>query len=96
MAASPENPRPPNRISQRPLTSSKTFGYLASFVWRQVMAWLRRKHRKTGWKALRRRCCGGGWWPAEGQTMLLHTGSISTTRYRYRGAAIPHPWQAAG
>jgi RNA-directed DNA polymerase len=80
----------------RPGVSSKTFGYLASFVWRQVMAWLRRKHRKTGWKVLRRRYCGGGWWPADGQTALLHTGSISTTRYRYRGTAIPTPWQAAG
>ena len=45
----------------RPGVSSKTFGYLASFTWRQVMAWLRRKHRKTGWKALRRRYCRGGW-----------------------------------
>jgi RNA-directed DNA polymerase len=80
----------------RPGVSSKTFGYLASFTWRQVMAWLRRKHRKTGWKALRRRYCGGGWWPADGQTALLHTGSISTTRYRYRGTVIPAPWQAAG
>ena len=80
----------------RPGGSSKTFGYLASIVWRQVMAWLRRKHRKTGWKALRRRYCGGGWWPADGQAALLHTGSISTTRYRYRGTAIPAPWQATG
>jgi len=80
----------------RPGVSSKTFGYLASFMWRQVMAWLRRKHRKTGWKALRRRYCGGGWWPADGETTLLHTGSISTIRYRYRGTAIPTPWQAKG
>jgi RNA-directed DNA polymerase len=80
----------------RPGVSSKTFGYLASFTWRQVMAWLRRKHRKTGWKALRRRYCGSGWWPADGQTALLHTGSISTTRYRYRETAIPTPWQAKG
>jgi RNA-directed DNA polymerase len=80
----------------RPGVSSKTFGYLASFTWRQVMAWLHRKHRNTGWKALRRRYCGGGWWPADGETALLHTGSISTTRYRYRGTAIPTPWQAAG
>jgi len=29
-------------------------------VWR----WLRRKHRKSTWKDLRRRYCGGGWWPA--------------------------------
>jgi len=80
----------------RPGVSSKTFGYLATITWRQVMAWLRRKHRKTGWKALRRRYCNGGWWPADGETTLLHTGSISTTRYRYRGAAIPTPWQATG
>ncbi len=82
----------------RPGVSSKTFGYLASITWRQVMAWLRRKHRKTGWKAIRRRYCGGGWWPADGETTLLHTGSISTTRYRYRyrGTAIPTPWQATG
>jgi RNA-directed DNA polymerase len=80
----------------RPGVSSKTFGYLATIVWRQVMAWLRRKHGKTGWKALRRRYCDGGWWPADGEIKLLHTGSISTTRYRYRGAAIPTPWPATG
>jgi len=78
----------------RPGVSSKTFQYLAQIVWRQVWAWLRRKHRKTGWKTLRRRYCNGGWWPSDGETRLLHTGSISTTRYRYRGAAIPTPWTA--
>jgi RNA-directed DNA polymerase len=78
----------------RPGVSSKTFGYLASIVWRQVMAWLRRKHRTAGWKTIRRRYCNGGWWPADGETTLLHTGSISTTRYRYRGTAIPSAWQA--
>jgi RNA-directed DNA polymerase len=79
----------------QPGVSSKTFQYLAQIVWRQVWAWLRRKHRKTGWKTLRRRYCNGGWWPSDGKTRLLHTGSISTTRYRYRGAAIPTPWTAA-
>jgi RNA-directed DNA polymerase len=79
----------------RPGVSSGTFGYLAAIAWRQVLAWLRRKHRRITWKALRRRYCGGGWWPADGNTRLLHTGTISTTRYRYRGAAIPTPWQAA-
>jgi RNA-directed DNA polymerase len=78
----------------QPGVSSKTFGYLASLVWRQVMAWIRRKHRKVGWKAIRRRYCNGGWWPAEGRVTLLHTGSIPTVRCRYRGAAIPSPWQA--
>jgi len=80
----------------RPGVSSATFSYLAAITWRQVMAWLRRKHRRITWKALRRRYCGGGWQPADGNTRLLHTGTISTTRYRYRGAAIPTPWQAKG
>jgi len=80
----------------RPGVSSKTFHYLAAITWRQVMAWLRRKHRRITWKELRRRYCGGGWQPADGDIRLLHTGTISTTRYRYRGAAIPAPWQAAG
>ena len=78
----------------RPGVSSKTFHYLAAITWRQVMAWLRRKHRRITWKELRRRYCGGGWQPADGDIRLLHTGTISTTRYRYRGAAIPAPWQA--
>jgi RNA-directed DNA polymerase len=80
----------------RPGVSSGSFSYLAAITWRQVMAWLRRKHRRATWKAIRRRYCGGGWWPADGNTRLLHTGTISTTRYRYRGAAIPTPWQAEG
>jgi RNA-directed DNA polymerase len=78
----------------RPGVSSATFGYLAAITWRQVMAWLRRKHHRSSWKALRRQYCGGGWWPADGNTRLLHTATITTTRYRYRGAAIPSPWQA--
>ncbi len=78
----------------QPGVSSKTFGYLASVTWRQVWAWIRRKHRQTRWKTLRRRYASGGWWPADAQTALLHTGTIPTTRYRYRGAAIPTPWQA--
>jgi RNA-directed DNA polymerase len=42
----------------QPGVSSTTFAYLASVVWRQVMAWLRRKHRKTSWKSIRRYCDG--------------------------------------
>jgi RNA-directed DNA polymerase len=80
----------------RPGVSSNTFGYLAAIAWRQVMAWLRRKHRRITWRALRRRYCNGGWQPADGETRLLHTGSITTTRYRYRGAAIPSPRRAMG
>jgi hypothetical protein len=83
-------PRQPPTLL-RPGVSSKTFRYLAAIAWRQVIAWLRRKHRRITWKALRRRYCNGGWQPADRPVRLLHTGTISTTRYRYRGAAIPTP-----
>jgi RNA-directed DNA polymerase len=41
---------------------------------------------------LRRRYCGGGWWPAGDEHVLIDLEKISTTRYRYRGAVIPSPW----
>jgi RNA-directed DNA polymerase len=76
----------------RPGVSFATFQYLRAFTWRHVIAWLRRKHPRINWKALRRRYCGGGWWPAHGDTVLLNPVKAGTTRYRYRGTAIPSPW----
>jgi RNA-directed DNA polymerase len=79
----------------RPGVSSVTFQYLRGFVWRRVMGWLRRKHRRATWSQLRRRYCPNGWWPAEGEVTLFNPGAVRTTRYRYRGAAIPSPWASA-
>jgi len=76
----------------RPGVSFTTFQYLGAFTWRHVIAWLRRKHPRINWKALRRRYCGGGWWPADGDTVLFNPVKAGTTRYRYRGTAIPSPW----
>jgi RNA-directed DNA polymerase len=76
----------------RPGVSSTTFQYLRGFAWRQVIGWLRRKHRRITWKELRRRYCPDGWWPADGPVGLFNPGAVRTTRYRYRGAAIPSPW----
>jgi len=44
------------------------------------------------WKELRRRYCGGGWWPTVREVTLFNPGKVRTTRYRYRDAAIPPPW----
>jgi len=74
--------------------SSRTFQYLRGFVWRRVIGWLRRKHRRSNWKQLRRRYCPDGWWPADDGVTLFNPGAVRTTRYRYRGAAIPSPWQS--
>ncbi|CAM2759674.1 Transposase [Mycobacterium intermedium] len=53
---------------------------------------MRRKHRKSTWKQLRRLYCGGGWWPATEDHVLIDLEQITTTRYRYRGSVIPSPW----
>jgi RNA-directed DNA polymerase len=76
--------------------SSATFHYLRSYVWGRVIGWLRRKHRRATWKELRRRYCGGRWWPASDERALFNPSSVSTTWYRYRGAVIPAPWPADG
>ncbi|MFD5737844.1 group II intron reverse transcriptase/maturase [Streptomyces sioyaensis] len=76
----------------RPGVSSRAFQYLRAFTWHQVGGWLRRKHRKTRWIDIRGRYCGSGWWPADDGVVLFNPGAMRTTRYRYRGSAIPSPW----
>jgi RNA-directed DNA polymerase len=75
--------------------SSATFGYLAQFTWRRVLHWLRKRHPRTGWKALRRRYLPG-WQPTDQGVSLLDPGSVTIIRYRYRGTAIPTPWMSTG
>jgi RNA-directed DNA polymerase len=76
----------------RPGVSSATFDYLRAYVWQRVIGWIRRKHRRMNWKELRRRYCGSGWWPGTEKVTLFNPSKAGTTRYRYRGAAIPSPW----
>ncbi|MGW4528610.1 group II intron reverse transcriptase/maturase [Amycolatopsis sp. NPDC004378] len=75
--------------------SASTFQYLSKYAWERVMGWIRRKHRKITWKELRRRFCGGEWWPTDGQFYLFDPGRMRIIRYRYRGTKIPTPWTAA-
>jgi RNA-directed DNA polymerase len=79
----------------RPGVSSVTFAYLSNYVWQTVWRWIRRKHRRTRWKELRHRYCGGGWWPTGQDRMLFDPEKMSTARYRYRGSVIPSPWATA-
>jgi RNA-directed DNA polymerase len=78
----------------RPGVSSATFQYLSSYLWQQVIGWIRRKHRRINWKTLRRRYCDGRWWPTSEKGPLFNPATVTTTRYRYRGTAIPTPWTA--
>jgi RNA-directed DNA polymerase len=71
--------------------SKRTFSYLRAFAWRRVVGWLRKKHRRTIWRGLRRRYLPG-WCPTEGKVALFNPASVSVRRYYYRGARIPTPW----
>jgi RNA-directed DNA polymerase len=79
----------------RPGVSSATFAYLSAYTWARVWRWLRHKHPKSTVKELRRRYCSGGWWPGTAERTLFNPAKVGTTRYLYRGTAIPTPWQAA-
>ncbi|MFF4794447.1 hypothetical protein ACFY2M_32865, partial [Streptomyces sp. NPDC001276] len=58
----------------------------------QVFGWLRRKHRRSSWKSLRRRYSAGRWWPADDEVTLFKCAKVRTHRYLYRGNRIPSPW----
>ena len=72
-------------------SSSDTFGYLGHYTWRRVVAFLRRKYKRS-MQWIHDRFAPQGWWPEEAGTRLFHPASVHIVRYRYRGAAIPSPW----
>ena len=74
--------------------SAATFSYLDEYAWRRVTLWLRKRHPGTKWAALRRRYLPG-WRPTEDGVTLFHPETVTVSRYRYRGAAIPTPWALA-
>jgi len=71
--------------------SKATFCYLAAFVWRRVYRWVLKRHPKTSIGELRRRYFPG-WKPTDGGAQLYYADQTVVTRYRYRGARIPTPW----
>ncbi|MBV8988414.1 MAG: hypothetical protein JO372_07625, partial [Solirubrobacterales bacterium] len=71
--------------------AKRTFSYLGYYAWWRVGRWLRKKHPRLSWKQINRRYTRDGSFHDKGIS-LLNPGSISVTRYRYRGATIPTPW----
>jgi hypothetical protein len=43
-----------------------------AYTWTRVIGWLRRKHHRSTVKGLRRRYCGGGWWPGTPERQLFN------------------------
>jgi RNA-directed DNA polymerase len=71
--------------------SKRTFSYLDLFAWRRVTRWLRKRHPRLNWTAIRRRYLHG-WQIADGGIELFMPSTVAVTRYRYRGTKIPTPW----
>src|SRR3954469_24261522 len=80
----------------KPGVSAATFADLARYTLDRIMRWARRKHRRITVKSIRRRYCNGRWWPTTPEIELFNPDTIRTTRYRYRGTAIPSPWPTTG
>jgi len=72
--------------------AKNTFLYLQHYRWWRVIRWLRRKHRRTNWTALRRRHLNNSWQIQHEGTVLFDPRTVPVTRYRYRGTAIPTRW----
>ncbi|MFI6448924.1 group II intron maturase-specific domain-containing protein [Kitasatospora sp. NPDC050543] len=80
----------------RPGVSFATFSYLRNYLWFAVWRWVRQKHPKTALRKIYRQYLGrGSWWASENRE-LFNPISVGTTRYRYRGAAIPSSWPITG
>ncbi|MCA1709117.1 MAG: group II intron reverse transcriptase/maturase [Actinobacteria bacterium] len=75
----------------RHAAAKRTLEYLGYYAWWRVGRWLRKKHPRLTWKQINRRYASKGVFQEKG-IALFDPGSISVTRYRYRGARIPDPW----
>lgn len=71
--------------------SKKTFAYLGWYAWWRMVAWIRRKHPRLGWKQMRRRFYGAGRISEDGMT-LYNPAKMQVERYRFRGALIGTPY----
>jgi RNA-directed DNA polymerase len=71
----------------------RTLHYLSYYTWWRVMRWLRAKHSKRNWKWFKDRYWGKDKITVAGMA-LFRPDTVPVTRYRYRGARIPTPWNA--
>ena len=70
--------------------ASRTFRYLGHYSWWRMIYWLRRKHGMS-WKQLRRHYYGADRISQDG-VVLYNPARMPIRRYRFRGAAIPTPY----
>ena len=74
----------------------RDFHMLDEWIWRRVGRWLRTKHRKAGWRQLKRRftnnVCGERRRWVDGRARLRFLWEGGTLRYPRHGIEIPNGW----
>jgi RNA-directed DNA polymerase len=73
-------------------SSSGTFGYLNHYAWWRVARWIRKRHGRLSWTALRRKVFTDGYRIVADGIELFNPASIATVKNRWRGYHIPTPW----
>lgn len=76
--------------------ATRDFHSLDWWMWDRVRRWLRKKHRKAGWRELNRRFSGPTpkerWRWTEGSAMLGSFREGGSSRFPHRGIRIPNGW----
>ena len=72
--------------------ASRTFAYIGYYSWWRVARWLYKKHKRRGWKWLKRRYRMPGQLQDAGW-VLYNPKTMPVTRYLFRGSKIAAPWE---
>lgn len=75
----------------RHASSSAAYHHLQRYMWWRYRLWLRKQHPRTSKRHLIHRYFNG-WWPEYNGTALYQPTTMTIQRYKYRGGAIPTPW----
>jgi RNA-directed DNA polymerase len=75
----------------RHASSSAAYHDLQHYMWWRIWFWLRKKHPRTSGRDIIHRYYNG-WWPEYNGVKLYQPTTMTIQRYRYRGTAIPTPW----
>ena len=73
-------------------SASKAYHDLQNYMWWRVWEWLKNKHPRTSKRWIIQHYYTG-WRPEYNGVALYQPATMTIQRYRYRGTAIPTPWE---
>jgi RNA-directed DNA polymerase len=73
-------------------SASTTYHHLQNYMWWRVWEWLKNKHPRTSKRWIIQHYYNR-WRPEYNGVALYQPATMTIQRYRYRGTAIPTPWE---